>query len=148
MALASLTWSLPPHSAHGLESPFQLRSRHSTLPWENLEVWRCFFAQIIAWTSWINVAPGWWPWICLMVTRLSSQPETAAKGALHMSSLFLCWRLGIHDKYVWVFYISTPHSHFEFFEWSGFENPCDWICFSIQLSCSNCASLRSVWVPI
>lgn len=65
-----------------------------------------------------------------------------------MLGSFLHWRLGVHDTYISALYVSRPHSHFGFFEWSDFKSSYELIHFSIKLRCSNCASVRSVRVLI
>lgn len=88
---------------------------------------------------WIGLEAGWWPLGCHVTQHCWLTPRDPSGQA--------CFSTGVHDKSIWAFFVSGPHSHFVFFEWSDFRNSYELTYFSTQLRCSNCASLRSVWVP-
>lgn len=70
---------------------------------------------------WIDLTPGWWPRLCLMVTGLSAQPNTAHwhPETLHMSGFFLHWCTWQMRLSIFSFKASLS---FWFFQWSDFRN--------------------------
>lgn len=96
-------------------------------------------------SSWIDLASGWWP----RMSRWSLGCPLNPALLTYTERPFMCQAcLSTGDLVYMTNFCFKASLSFWSFEWSDFRSSCELTHFSTQVRCSNCASLRNVWVPV